>query len=108
MDTTRTEAESSQEEGGLDGWGCTWNAPRGGYFVCFKGLPGTAKRTVQLAHEAGVVLTDAGATHPYGDDPEDAYIRIAPTLPPLEELRTAMEVFVCCARIACLEAAEQD
>lgn len=90
-----------EELGGL-GVG-TWTDPRGGYFVSFDGLPGTAKRTVQLAKEAGVVLTGAGATWPYGRDPEDANIRIAPTMPTLEELEQALEVFCCCVKLAALE-----
>ncbi|MCI8451876.1 MAG: aminotransferase class I/II-fold pyridoxal phosphate-dependent enzyme [Eggerthellaceae bacterium] len=81
----------------------TWSDPRGGYFVSFDGMPGTAARTVALAREAGVTLTGAGATWPYGRDPEDANIRIAPTLPPLEELGEALDVFACCAKIAALE-----
>lgn len=80
-----------------------WNNPRGGYFVsCF--LPeGTAKRTVALAKEAGVVFTGAGATYPYKLDPADSNLRIAPSLPPLEELEVAMEIFCCAAKIAYLE-----
>ena len=81
----------------------TWSDPRGGYFVSFQGLPGTAARTVALAKEAGVTMTDAGATWPHGRDPEDANIRVAPTLPPLDELGEALDVFACCARIAALE-----
>lgn len=81
-----------------------WTDPRGGYFVSFDGLPGTARRTVQLAKDAGVILTGAGATWPYGKDPADANIRIAPTMPPLEELSQALDVFVCCVKIAALEA----
>ena len=81
----------------------TWTKPRGGYFVSFDGLDGTAKRTVQLAKEAGVVLTSAGATWPIGIDPRDSNIRIAPTMPTLEELAEALDVFVCCAKIAALE-----
>lgn len=88
---------------GLDGTGCTWTEPRGGYFISFSGVPGTAKRIVKLAEDAGVTLTGAGAPFPYGKDPDDCVIRIAPTLPPLGELRQAMEVFVCCAKIACVE-----
>lgn len=81
----------------------TWTKPRGGYFVSLDGMQGTAKRTVQLAKEAGVVLTDAGATWPYGADPEDVNIRIAPTMPILEELAQALDVFCCCAKISALE-----
>ena len=88
----------------LAGWGCTWTNPSGGYFICFKGRANTATRTVELARDAGVVLTSAGATHPYHRDPEDAFIRIAPTMPSAEELEVAMQVFCCCAKLACLEA----
>ena len=80
-----------------------WNKPRGGYFVsCFL-KKGTAKRTVQLAKEAGVTFTGAGATYPYKNDPDDSNLRIAPTLPPIDELRIAMKIFCCCAKIAALE-----
>ena len=81
----------------------SWSDPQGGYFVSFDGLPGTATRTVALAKEAGVTMTGAGATWPYGNDPRDSNIRIAPTLPPLEELDHALDVFICCAKIAALE-----
>ena len=81
----------------------TWNEPKGGYFIsCFL-AEGTAKRTVQLAKEAGVVFTGAGATYPYKNDPKDSNLRIAPTLPPMDELKTAMHIFCCCAKIAYLE-----
>lgn len=80
-----------------------WNKPRGGYFIsCFL-EEGTAKRTVQLAKEAGVVFTGAGATYPCKNDPHDSNLRIAPTLPPMDELKTAMHIFCCCAKIAYLE-----
>ena len=89
---------------GLGGLGIAeWTDPRGGYFISFDGMEGTAKRIVSLAAEAGVTMTGAGATWPYGDDPRDANIRIAPTMPPLEELGTAMEVFVCCVKLASIE-----
>lgn len=81
----------------------TWTNPMGGYFVSFDGLEGTAKRTVELAKKAGVTMTGAGATWPYKQDPRDTNIRIAPTLPPLSELQQAMEVFVCCVKLAAVE-----
>ncbi|MCL2092863.1 MAG: aminotransferase class I/II-fold pyridoxal phosphate-dependent enzyme [Treponema sp.] len=80
-----------------------WIKPEGGYFITFVAPPGCAKRIVALCKEAGVVLTDAGATHPYGIDPEDRYVRIAPSFPPLEELKGAMEVFCTAAKLAALE-----
>ena len=64
---------------------------------------GTAKRTLALCKEAGVTMTGAGATFPYGRDPQDSNIRIAPSLPPVEELRQAMEVFCVCVKMAALE-----
>lgn len=85
-----------------------WTSPRGGYFVSFEGPEGTAARIVALAKEAGVVMTGAGATWPYGNDPADANIRIAPSLPPLEELEAAMEVFCCCVKLAALEQLMED
>ena len=81
----------------------SWVSPKGGYFVALDTLPGCAKRTVALAKEAGVTMTGAGATWPYGDDPADSNIRIAPSLPPLEELDAAMDVFCCCVKRAALE-----
>ena len=91
-------------EEGLSDTGCaSWSNPDGGYFVSFDGLPNTAKRTVALAKGAGVTMTGAGATWPYKKDPGDSNIRIAPTLPPLEELEQAMEVFVCCVKLAAVE-----
>lgn len=81
----------------------TWTEPKGGYFVSVNAMPGTARRVVALMKEAGVILTGAGATYPYGKDPADSNIRIAPSLPPVEELQQAMEVFCLCLRIAALE-----
>mgnify|MGYP001175559216 FL=1 len=81
----------------------SWNKPRGGYFISLNVLNGCAKRTVSLAKEAGVVFTSAGATFPYGIDPQDSNIRIAPTFPPLSELRTAIEVLAVCVELAALE-----
>lgn len=80
-----------------------WNKPKGGYFVSLNTMPGTAKRALALAAEAGVTMTDAGATYPYGKDPQDSNIRIAPSLPPVEELEKAMDVFCTCLKLAALE-----
>lgn len=77
--------------------------PLGGYFVTYLAPHGCAKRIVNLCKEMGVVLTAAGATHPYGNDPDDTYIRIAPSFPSEEELKQAMEVFCVAARIAVIE-----
>ena len=81
----------------------TWHEPKGGYFVSVNTRAGLAKRTLALCREAGVVMTGAGATFPYGVDPKDSNIRVAPSLPPLEELEQAMQVFCCCLKLAALE-----
>ena len=80
-----------------------WHQPRGGYFVSVNLMDGCAKRTVELLKEAGVVMTAAGATYPYGNDPRDRNIRIAPTLPPVEELKQAVDVLCTCIKLATLE-----
>ena len=80
-----------------------WHKPRGGYFVSVDLVDGCASETVRLLKEAGVVVTPAGATHPYHNDPHDATIRLAPSFPPLEELKVAMDLFCICAEIAVLK-----
>ena len=81
----------------------SWQRPKGGYFVSVNTAPGLAKRTLALCKEAGVVMTGAGATIPYGCDPQDSNIRIAPPLPPVVELEQAMEIFCTSLRLAALE-----
>jgi DNA-binding transcriptional MocR family regulator len=81
----------------------SWVTPRGGYFVALDTLPGCAKRTVALAKEAGVTMTGAGATWPYGKDPKDSNIRIAPTFPTLDELDKAIHLFCLCVKLAGVE-----
>ena len=85
----------------------SWHTPKGGYFVSYEGLPGTAARCVQLCKEAGLVLTGAGAPYPYGKDPEDKTIRIAPSYPDVPDLADAMELFCVAARMAALEALDK-
>ena len=88
-----------ERELGGSGMG-SWSSPQGGYFVSFDTLPGLAKEVVRLAANAGVKLTPAGATFPYGKDPEDRNIRIAPSFPTVAEIERAMEVFVVCVKLA--------
>lgn len=77
-----------------------WETAEGGYFISFDTRPGLAQQVVKLAGEAGVKLTPAGATYPYGKDPEDKNIRIAPTVPSVEQVDAAMKVFVVCVKLA--------
>jgi DNA-binding transcriptional MocR family regulator len=83
----------------------TWTEPHGGYFVSLDVVPGTASRVVELAKDAGIALTPAGATFPYGKDPDDRNIRLAPSMPPLEEVRVAMDGVATCVLLAAAEAA---
>ena len=83
--------------------GVSWTVPRGGYFISLEVPAGCARRIVALAKEAGVVLTPAGATHPYGKDPEDRVIRIAPTFPALNEVEQAAEGVAICVLLAAAE-----
>jgi DNA-binding transcriptional MocR family regulator len=88
----------------LSGLGiASWTTPRGGYFISLDVHEGCAKSVVSKAKEAGVILTPAGATFPYGYDPKDRNIRIAPTYPPLDELKKAVEILCICVELSVLE-----
>ena len=88
----------------LDGLGiATWTHPTGGYFVSLDVLPGTAARVIELAREAGIALTPAGAAFPHGRDPHDTNIRLAPSFPPLQEVRAAMSGVATCVALAAAE-----
>ena len=84
---------------GLEGI-ATWTRPNGGYFISVELPRGTAATVVQLSGEAGVKLTPAGSTFPYGKDPDDSNIRLAPTYPTLEEIHQAMPVFLTATKLA--------
>ena len=100
----RFELVTDRIDAQLGGYGViTYLKPNGGYFVCVDVMDGTAKRVVELCKEAGVILTPAGATYPYGKDPRDSNIRIAPTFPSIDELSQAMDVFCVCVRLAAVE-----
>lgn len=81
----------------------SWSKPQGGYFISLDTLPGCAQEVVGKAAAAGVMLTPAGATFPYGKDPEDKNIRLSPTFPPLSELKQAMELIVLCVQLVSVE-----
>lgn len=83
----------------------TWNTPTGGYFVNLDVVPGTASRVVELAKAIGVALTPAGSSFPHKQDPEDTNIRLAPTMPPVEEVTAAMEAVATCVLLAAAEQA---
>ncbi len=82
-----------------------WETPQGGYFISFDTREGCAKAVVELAAAAGLKVTPAGATFPYGIDPQDRNIRIAPSVPSVADLEKAMEIFVCCVKLASVRAA---
>ena len=90
-----------EELGGL-GIG-SWMAPRGGYFISFDSMEGCAKKIVAKAKEAGLVMTGAGATFPYGKDPKDSNIRIAPSYPTVEELKEAVKIFILCVKLVSID-----
>lgn len=81
----------------------SWLDPTGGYFISLDVMPGCAKRVGELCKEAGVTLTTVGATYPYNDDPNNSNIRIAPSLPPVEELDIATQILCVSVQIACIE-----
>ena len=81
----------------------SWIKPKGGYFISFDSMDGCAKAIVAKAKEAGVVMTNAGATYPYGKDPHDSNIRIAPSFPTLDELKTAAKLFTVCVKLVSVE-----
>jgi aspartate/methionine/tyrosine aminotransferase len=90
-----------QELGGLEIG--SWVKPRGGYFISFNAMSGCAKAIVEKCKKLGVVLTGAGATYPYGKDPEDSNIRIAPSFPTPEEMQEATKIFALCVKLASVE-----
>lgn len=81
----------------------SWTKPLGGYFISFDAMEGTAKKIVSMCADAGIVLTGAGATYPYGKDPKDSNIRIAPSFPPIDELIEACKVFIICVKLASID-----
>ncbi len=88
----------------LDGLGIgTWTTPKGGYFISFDSMDGCAKAIVARCKKAGLVMTGAGATYPYGKDPHDSNIRIAPSYPPLGDLKLAMELFALCVKLVSID-----
>ena len=105
----RFEAVERKLSEGLGGTGCaTWTHPRGGYFVSFDGPEGSAKRVWKLCADMGVTLTGAGATWPYGRDPHDTNIRIAPTYPSVEELEAALDVLILAVKLVSAQLAREE
>ena len=98
------EAVLNTLESELGGLGIgTWTNPRGGYFISFESMPGCAKAIVEKCGQLGMVLTEAGATYPYGKDPQDSNIRIAPSFPTPEEMKEAAKLFTLCVKLASVE-----
>ena len=105
----RFECVDAKLHEGLDGTGCaTWTHPRGGYFVSFDGPEGSAKRVWDLCSQMGVKLTGAGATWPYGRDPHDSNIRIAPSYPSVEDLSAALDVLVLAVKLVAAQLAAEE
>lgn len=91
----------NEELGGSDLW--HWTDPKGGYFVSFYAFPGTATKVVAMCKEAGVALTPAGASYPYGKDPDDSNIRLCPSFPPVENIIKAVSILSVCAKITAID-----
>ena len=88
----------------LDGYDIAhWSKPRGGYFISLYVENGCARRVYQLARSVGVTLTPAGSTYPYGRDPQDSNLRIAPTYPEMDELKLATDILCSCIKLATVE-----
>ena len=85
-----------------------WSKPAGGYFISFDAMDGCAKKIVDMCKDAGIIMTGAGATYPYGKDPHDSNIRIAPSFPTLDELKEACKVFIICVKLASIEKLLED